>query len=484
MRIQPFDIVVPEEDPFRHDLLDRKESVEVLTHLVRSFEGPCVLAIDAAWGSGKTTFLKIWRQHLINCKFSVVQFNAWETDFAGDPFLSLCTELTDELETYTDADLANKIGSARECAIKIMRRAVPGLIRALTAGILDVNSILEDEVGNALASIAEDRFTEYKSAKESIAEFRSSLNEIANTVSQARNGQPLIVMIDELDRCRPSYAVELLEVAKHLFSMNGIVFVLAVNRSELQHSIKALYGRRFDARGYLRRFIDIDFRLPEPDRKKFIEATFNRIQIDDYFSRTEDGAAHSDNEDMRYLLGAAFSDPTLSLRQIGQALHRFGLIFASLRSKTRSHVFMTAVIMIFRVVDEDLYYRFCDGKVSDAEAVDALVGHLGEAVLPFGALREDFEVALILGAREFSRSQERESTVSALVERYQQVIHSGKEDGRDQDEHVRHATAVLEKVRDYSRDYAYRVGIGFKPTVQRIELLSSALIDENSVDPN
>lgn len=484
MRIQPFDIVVPEEDPFRHDLLDRKESVEVLTHLVRSFEGPCVLAVDAAWGNGKTTFLKIWRQHLINSKFSVVQFNAWETDFAGDPFLALCTELTDELDTYTDTDLAKKIASARESAKKIMRRAVPNLIRALTAGILDVNPILEGEVGNALASVAEDRFKDYKSAKESIVEFRSSLNEIAKTVSQSRDGQPLIVMIDELDRCRPSYAVELLEVAKHLFSVNGIVFVLAVNRSELRHSIKALYGRDFDARGYLRRFIDIDFRLPEPDRKRFIETTLDRIQIDDYFSRTEDGAAHADKEDMRYLLGAAFSDPALSLRQIGQALHRFGLIFASLRSKTRSHVFMTAVIMIFRVVDEDLYYRFCDGRASDVEAVDGLVKHLGEAVLPFGALREDFEVALILGAREFSRSQERESSASALLTRYQQEIRSAREVGRNQDQLTRHAAAVVEKVRDYSSDHAYRTGIGFKPTVQRIELLSSALVDENSVDPN
>ena len=484
MRIQPFDIAVPEDDPFVHDLLDRKESIRVLTHLVRSFEGPCVLAIDAAWGNGKTTFLKIWRQHLINSSFSVVQFNAWETDFAGDPFLALCTELTDELETYTDTDLRSKIASTRECAKKIMRRAVPSLIRALTAGILDADSILESEAGNALASITEDRFAEYKSAKDSISEFRSSLNDIAKTVSQSRDGRPLIVMIDELDRCRPSYAVELLEVAKHLFSVNGIIFVLAVNRSELLHSIKALYGRNFDARGYLRRFIDIDFRLPEPDRKRFIETTFDRIQIDDYFRRTKDRSAHSDAQDMRYLLGAAFSDPTLSLRQIGQALHRFGLIFASLQSKFRSHAFMAAIIMIFRVVDEDLYYRFCDGKASDAEAVDALVKLLGEPVLSFGALRENIEATLILGAYEFSRSQESETITSPLLVRYQQIVHSAREEGRDQDQLVKHAAAVIRKVDDYSRDYAYRVGIGFKPAVQRIELLSSVLIDESAVDPN
>ena len=74
-------------------------------------------------------------------------------------------------------------------------------------------------------------------------------------------------MIDELDRCRPPYAVELLEVAKHLFSVDYIVFVLAVNRPELAHSIRDLYGSGFDAAGYLRRFFDIDFRLPDPERE-------------------------------------------------------------------------------------------------------------------------------------------------------------------------------------------------------------------------
>lgn len=117
MRIQPFEIEVPADDPFEQDLLDRKESVEVLTHLVRSLEGPCVLAVDAAWGNGKTTFLKIWRQYLLNLGFPVVQFNAWETDFAGDPFLASSTELTDGLKEYADSDA--KIEYLALCCVRI-----------------------------------------------------------------------------------------------------------------------------------------------------------------------------------------------------------------------------------------------------------------------------------------------------------------------------------------------------------------------------
>ena len=116
IRIQPKEIEVPEDDPFRHDLLGRKEPVEILTHLVGNLEGPCVLALDAAWGTGKTTFLRIWAQHLRIEGFPVVEFNAWETDFSGEPFVALSTELTEGLDEYTitDKTLATKIAATKK----------------------------------------------------------------------------------------------------------------------------------------------------------------------------------------------------------------------------------------------------------------------------------------------------------------------------------------------------------------------------------
>ena len=156
IRIQPREINVPENDPFKNDLLGRKESVEVLTHLVGSLEGPCVLAVDAAWGSGKTTFLRIWAQYLRNQGFPVVEFNAWETDFVGDPFVSLSTELTEGLRAYTDETLATKIDNTRKVAKEVIRRAFPGAIRIATGGILDLAPLFEKELGQAIASYAED----------------------------------------------------------------------------------------------------------------------------------------------------------------------------------------------------------------------------------------------------------------------------------------------------------------------------------------
>ena len=157
--------------------------------------------------------------------------------------------------------------------------------------------------------------------------------------------------------------------AKHLFSVDHIIFVLAVNRSELAHSIRALYGVGFDATGYLRRFFDVDFRLPEPTRGAFIDALLDAIQINYYFQRTQDQWGRPEEADVRVLLQGFFRAPELSLRWIAQAIHRLGLVFATLRNDQRSFAITTAVALIFRTIDADLYHRFHRGEVSDLDVV-------------------------------------------------------------------------------------------------------------------
>lgn len=153
-RIQPQEIEIPEDDPFKHDLLERKEPAEVITTVLRSVDGPCVLAVDAPWGAGKTTFLRMLSHHLRNQEFPVIEFNAWETDFAGDPFVALSEELTAGLRAYAAATQGDgfdrvKLYKLRQVATDVLRRAAPGAIRVATAGILDVSPLLEKEVGQA-----------------------------------------------------------------------------------------------------------------------------------------------------------------------------------------------------------------------------------------------------------------------------------------------------------------------------------------------
>ena len=469
IRIQPREIDIPEDDPFKNDLLDRKEPAEVLTHLVGSIEGPCVLAVDAAWGAGKTTFLKIWSQHLRNQEFPVVEFNAWETDHSGDPFVALSSELTEGLQEYKDEPLAQKIGETKKAAKEVFRRALPGIIRVTTAGILDVSPLMEKEIGQTLASYAKDRLSEYQEAQKSVNTFRNVLRDMAGTLSKSHENRPLIVVIDELDRCRPSYAVELLEVAKHLFMVDHIVFVLAVNRSELGHSIKALYGSGFDAEGYLRRFFDVDFRLPEPERDAFITAMLDAIQINDYFRRTRDQNVRLYADNFRKSLPRFFGVPDLSLRQIAQAIHRLGLVFASLRSDRWSLVPATIVALIVRTIDSDIYYRFVRGEASDIEVIDTVFDRLGAKARQKDYENYYFEAMLVQAREEITNS-----SPSELWQRYKDLVDAGESDNASPDPNLARAKEVLRMVGNRE------MRIGFKYAVQRLELLSPDLIDENT----
>ena len=478
IRIQPQEIDVPEEDPFRNDLLGRKSSVEVLTHLLGSIEGPCVLAVDAGWGAGKTTFLRIWAQHLRNEAFPVVEFNAWETDFAGDPFVALSTELTEALTAYDERAgqaLKDKIARTQQLAKEVARRSVPSLIRLATWGILDVQPLMEKELGEALAAYAKKESTGYEEARAAVDEFREALRDIAQESRDSQGSRPVVVVIDELDRCRPTYAVELLEAAKHLFAVDGILFVLGVNRSELAHSVTAIYGGGFDAKGYLRRFVDLEFRLPEPGRSQFVEAALDTIRIGDFFSRTEDENARLDQEAalVRQWLPKFFGSPDLDLRRIAQAVHHLGLVFASLRTDQRSFALTAVVALIVRTIDPELYFRFTCGAATDLEVVDRVfAGNLGQQRLQLEHPGCMFEVMIASAAHEVS-GRFNESIDSPLLARYEKLLDTETPDSPAR----KHAAKVLELYR--SLNAGFNPGrFGFLESVKRLELLSRGLLDQ------
>ena len=356
IRIRPAEVEIPCSDPFQNDLLDRKKSAESLTQLVDSIEGPCVVTIDAPWGAGKTTFLKMWSRHLRNEGFPVVEFNAWETDHAEDPFVALVSEFEEGLKALGDGSLKEKIKDTVEAAKEVVLSAIPVLIRFATSGIVEVPAL--KEAGDMLASCAEGRLGRYKEGDKSIKVFRDKLQAMARVLNQSKK-HPLMVFVDELDRCRPSYAVALIEAAKHLFEADHVVFVLAVNRTQLAHSISALYGSEFDATGYLRRFFDIDFKLPEPNRKLYTRYLLNTIL----------------KVDSIYLLESFFGTSNLSLRQIEQSIKRFSIVKASLRGDESEIAALVALIV--RTIDYDLYEQFVRGKMSDKDLVDAVYERVG-----------------------------------------------------------------------------------------------------------
>lgn len=472
-RVQPLPIDIPADDPFRNDLLDRRESAEVLTHLLASIEGPCVLAVDAAWGSGKTTFLDMWSQHLRNKGFPVAGFNAWETDFSEDPFIALSTELTEGIESGLDDSLAKKVAETKAMAGKVIRHVVPATIRLATSGVLDIDQLLK----------AEERLSTYRKAKDSLGDFKAALGKMATALAEARDGLPLIVMIDELDRCRPSYAVELLEIAKHLFSVDRIVFVLAVNRAQLSHSAKALYGHNFDANEYLKRFIDLDFQLPFPDRGEFISVAFERTGITSYFERIRVNESMGNYDIVYDMLKLFFNVPKLNLRQISQSIHRIGLVMASLSHDERALALGTTTALILRTFDTRLCWEFSIGEKTDLEVIDGMFRYIGEDSFLGVYDRILFETVIIFGYLEISGVDVRgkQNLNSPLLNRYHEAVNAAVDDGGASDRYLQHARGVTKFVQDMSKGHL-RGRVGFKDSVHRIELLSPGLISASPTE--
>ena len=374
IRIQPRDIDVPADNPFEHDLLGRKESIEALTNVISSLDGPCVMAVDAGWGMGKTTFLKMWAQHLRNERFPVVEFNAWETDFAQDPFIALYSEITGGLSELPDA--SERIDGLRAAAGVVFRALPAAAARVALSAVPYAGSQLVDELSPRPPTPREEVAATYQETKTALRAFREQLGQIAKAIARENDNAPLVVMIDELDRCRPTYAIELLEAAKHLFNVDHIVFVVCLDRAQLAHSVKAVYGASFDAEGYLWRFFDIDYRLPSPDRKRSLMRRLAAVGITEVLQSRRSAV---DPRNSVRIVREFFNSPQFTLRRVQHAIRRLAVVLASVPTSQFTNMDTLVVLLLVRTVLPDLYRRIVIGEATDEEAVNTLFNRIPDS---------------------------------------------------------------------------------------------------------
>ena len=363
--VRPKPPKIPKDNPFENDRLDRRDTAAALTKLVQRIKGPCAISIDAGWGMGKTTFLEMWKASIEKEVGRVILFNAWDNDFANEPFLALSEELMAAL--YPDG--GNERSEFNDAAVNVLKTAGATTIKMLISSFIGKGMV--DILGDGLKDLTDTTVqvtpSQYTEAKNAMEQFRNVLKKSAKCYFKL----PIVMIIDELDRCRPTYAVELLEVMKHLFSVKGIVFVLGVNRKQLEHSVSTLYGSKFDASVYLRRFFDIDLYLPNSKQKAFIDS-----QLDGMIERFTDNNIQVDRpfpESARDWLYKFFSNSDIDLRTIQQVLQRMGMVLAMLDGKRDSiSESMVTVALILRTLENDLYRRFIEDKATDKEIADAL----------------------------------------------------------------------------------------------------------------
>lgn len=261
------------ENSIKDNAYSRNDSVKSFIEALDMIDTNMFISIDAKWGEGKTFFVKqiektllyITKKQLgedvssfedifsksslkdvsLNNTYLPIYYNAWSYDYHSNPLLSLIAVVVKECGKYVSTQLDTPTIS------KKLNKLIPAF--SLFGGRVSI------DIKDAINSIqGKDILDEIKTSDEITDLVKQILDDVIT-----ESAQKLVIFIDELDRCKPSYAIDLLERIKHFFDDERIIFVVSLNKEQMAYTISKYYGTGFDSTGYLNRFFDVNICLPE-----------------------------------------------------------------------------------------------------------------------------------------------------------------------------------------------------------------------------
>ncbi len=194
--------------------------------------------------------------------------NAWESEYFNNPFLTILYELINSFE-----ETSEKITKLKDAGVEIQKTF------SFQASAVIVSA------GGGYQEKTIDIFKDYTYQKNKLKFFITELEKL-----QKKIDKPIIFFIDELDRCNPEYAIKTLEILKHFFNVEGIKFVLSIDREQIKNVLKIKYGieKEENINGFLRKIIDVDFYLPEPSHEKYSKFLYEEVyKIKDFMEDIE-----------------------------------------------------------------------------------------------------------------------------------------------------------------------------------------------------
>lgn len=284
MRLFPPEPVIGPNDGFNeHDIFGYAKLGEQLKEFYGKFDDPLVGVLDAPWGSGKSTFVKMWCGHMRNAGYPVIEFDAFKNDYTDDAFMALAGEVLLLAEDLNgDSEEAKK--KFTEKATDVVLAAGKGGLKAFAKKAFTEEGA--EEVGAALVGAAEGAVDgleaavkeklqsrrKEKAAFDSFAEALSTLSEhLGKSDVEGVKSKPLIFVIDELDRCKPTFALALLEKIKHFFSVPNVHFLLVTNLDQLSKVVRCEYGSEINGKNYLQKFYNFSFSLPDQLQNQYTD---------------------------------------------------------------------------------------------------------------------------------------------------------------------------------------------------------------------
>jgi len=369
---------IDENDIFENDKLDRKDAIENLSSLLISTKDAFTISINADWGAGKTTFVKLWKSYLEKeHNVNSIYFSAWEDDFSNEPLISILGEISKYISDNfkTESKIVSKFDEVKKLFLKVLKRGLPAFINGVTGGVLDSDKGYESAISALSEEATKELIDNYSDHKELVQKFKEAIQVLLKNID---NTKPFVIFIDELDRCRPLYAIELLERVKHIFGVDGLIFVFSIDKKQLTESIKSQYGN-IDAYAYLKRFIDLEYNLKNPYVHKFCSLLYVKYKIGELLQNKSVGNTYDTDVGILDMIHYLTKSLNLTLRDLEQAFIHFSVILKTINTVSDGMYFRVFVFFIvLRLKNIDLYIDLLEKRKKYIEIKEDLLYQEGK----------------------------------------------------------------------------------------------------------
>lgn len=359
------------------DIFGRDNFAAGLLNLFENSEDPLVVALDEKWGTGKTVFSKRLEKSALDQGFTVVYFDAFKRDYDPDVFIALSAELLAKLP-----DSNNKTSikdNAKIVGKTILKIGLKSALRVGTAGALrvgDLNDAAEEaaeEIGDVaeaeLDALIDRRLDSARVADETFESFKNSLRALANSSEgEGREAKPLLFIVDELDRCRPDYSLDVLETIKHFFSASGVHFLLVCDMDQLVSSIQHRYGLKGHGYDYLEKFIDVRTSFPRLDNNQ-LEQSMGLLLTREPQMPDDKAEGRAWNELSRFIT-RNFLNKGYSLRKIEKIVAQFSIVMYFMSENDARIDPLIILLCDLKISHPEIFKRAKDGQITFEEIDD------------------------------------------------------------------------------------------------------------------
>lgn len=335
------------------DYLNRNRYLNGLINILNNVNDSKIIALDGDWGSGKTWFLKSL-EYLMTCKnekkyinidndmlkklkeeYMVFYYNAWENDDAPSAMISLLYKIIND--TYINSEK-----EVTKTALKIFNN----IIKYATAGVVDIQ---QDFFGEEWDS--KNLTDSIQTSEEIKKDFKEAIKELL-----AENKNKMLIIIDEIDRCKPTFAIDLLENIKHFYDDERIEFIVGTNNRQLSSLVQKVYGDKYDGTTYLDKFFDINLELPNNYMETYIDRILKGTTLD------RNNYINYYNEIAKYY--------HLTMREYNRYINSLNLLKNSIDEIDGFPYYIPLAIkfifipiaLCLKIINKDKYYSFISGN--------------------------------------------------------------------------------------------------------------------------